>query len=69
MLCIIKAHLVCFSVCLFTQMHTFVQNNFTSARMALVGLGMLLNHVKSCSYVTIIRYFLLEMDLHLYSYT
>uniref|UniRef100_A0AAQ5X9B7 Ubiquinol-cytochrome c reductase core protein 2b n=1 Tax=Amphiprion ocellaris TaxID=80972 RepID=A0AAQ5X9B7_AMPOC len=28
-----------FNVCFFPQLHQFVQNNFTSARMALVGLG------------------------------
>lgn len=27
------------NVCIFVQLHQFVQNNFTSARMALVGLG------------------------------
>uniref|UniRef100_A0A672LIV0 Cytochrome b-c1 complex subunit 2, mitochondrial-like n=1 Tax=Sinocyclocheilus grahami TaxID=75366 RepID=A0A672LIV0_SINGR len=36
-----KSYILMFSVllCPFSQMHTFVQNNFTSARMALVGLG------------------------------
>uniref|UniRef100_A0A9J7ZTB7 Ubiquinol-cytochrome c reductase core protein 2b n=1 Tax=Cyprinus carpio carpio TaxID=630221 RepID=A0A9J7ZTB7_CYPCA len=35
-----KHYILMFSVlCPFSQMHTFVQNNFTSARMALVGLG------------------------------
>lgn len=27
-------------MCILLQLHHFVQNNFTSARMALVGLGM-----------------------------
>lgn len=30
---------LCSNVCISLQLHQFVQNNFTSARMALVGLG------------------------------